>query len=1420
MRKLKLLLASVALLFGGGISVWAQTDVTSTYLTNAGFDDCTAETSDVAAKTIKDYSSNGWTNANTGSFTTIAVTAYGGGKKVGGSTTPSTKKDGTTVSGKTLGIIAGWGDDVKIQSDNITLPAGSYTLTVDHYLTSSTSNYTTSRFGFVTASKSYLVSSTAFTESTWTTETVTFTLTESTTGKIQIGLLGNNNSGSGTPAVFYDDVTLTYKAVVVKVVLETALTAATNANTTLKNSDLTAAIATAQSVYENEDATQNEVNTAAENLTAAIALAMSAAGDVTAVLLSNPGFESCTVTTTNAAASGSAAPSDIKGDWTQVSSAAWSSSAVVAYGGEGQVNGVSAPSADNAGNSGNALGVSVGWGGTVTYQSAAVTLPAGAYILRVNAYNAHTKTQLKSHFGFVPTSGTSIISTKNSFTSNTWETDIVTFTLDEATEGKFQIGGQAISGGSGDNAKVFFDNITINYEAIIRPTDINLSETSLNLTTCGTATLTPVYTPNGANTDIDITWTTSDATVATVSAGVVTAVGPGTATITAKLTKDESKTATCDVTVTDVTPVTAPSFYSEIAAGDFYIVNAATGKYLGGANSWGTQASLIKHGIPFGVTVGENVYTLDTYTYEADNKHFLNGTYVDGESTNLYIKPLGDGKYSISTADGSSFLTANTNNTVVENTAPTANSVLAQWYFLSRDDMLKALNAATEGNPADATFFLTEADITRNLRKSRNNSGWKGTFSYGGNNENQCAESINKKHDVYQTVSVPNGNYIVKVQGFYRPGESAVNSYFYANDNSVPMNILNANGEGTAENMGGASTAFSAGQYQNELEVIVTDNKLTVGVKTEATDSWTIWDNFELYLKNTTGLNVSPVIADGDYYMTVDNGATFISRGQKGKEPTEASFSEDNEQLVTLKTDIAGITTITFKDTNKRLFWNEEKVYTDGTEHIQKNYHHPFWAVTKDGDNYQLRNIEAGGYLKVESDAATVDETGDNWVFDVPASSYTALNNAIKDAEAKTLGFEDGQYAPYNNVSVLNTLATAKAINQTVNNPSLKVSIISSVLTSSWTANVGDVDIIYNGNFAEANGTNPKGWTRSNGAWGQQITGLTAAENNVDAETTTAWYYNTNGAWEYGKDNVYKMPLAASQAYKLTFKYRSHESNSNNNMKASVLNDSSEGLAKVTFAKNGDATKFVTATAYFTTGAAGNYILSLTQSGNTHLTDVSLVKVASTTKNISEEATAVASENQTYYETVSLTRTLSASYWNSFSVPFDAAIPSGWEVKEFASATDNVITFTDATSFEAGKPYLVKPDADAVNPTFNGVIVENTSGETEGTGDYKFAAQIYNKALATDGTIAYLATDGSIKKLTSGSIKGLRAYFIIPASGAPARLSFGDDETTGISTMHNAQFIMHNELFDLQGRKVTKPAKGLYIKNGKKVVMK
>ena len=473
------MLCIVSVLFGA-LPASAQTDVTSTYLTNADFSQSTP-----IATNLKGYGKDGtpygfqkvdgWTSVVTNGDNSNAsypnsgmggaVFAYGSTYQLqgGNQAAPTAGPDGN--AGNCLGFFAVWGCGGYYCQD-VTLPAGKYTITIPMYNQVGTQANTTYTGFFPTSGTASTVAVNPAVGQ-WVNQTVTFNLTAETKGQIRIGYQSTGGGSSANPHLFIDCVKIEFTALVVKDVLSTALTAAKKANASLNNSELTTAIETAQAVYDNENATQDEVNAAAERLNVAVMLAMSDAGDVT-FLLNNPGFESCTETTTNAAAGGSAAPLEIGGEWTQASSAAWSSSAVVAYGGSGQVNGVSAPAADNLGNTGKTLGVSVGWGGTVTYKSAAITLPAGVYTATIYGYNAlKDVTQFKSQFGFVPTSGSSTISTKNSFAYGTWESDQITITLNEATEGSFQVGGTAVSGGSGSNAKVFFDNITITYSSFL-----------------------------------------------------------------------------------------------------------------------------------------------------------------------------------------------------------------------------------------------------------------------------------------------------------------------------------------------------------------------------------------------------------------------------------------------------------------------------------------------------------------------------------------------------------------------------------------------------------------------------------------------------------------------------------------------------------------------------------------------------------------------------------------------------------------------------------------------------------------------------------------------------------------------------------------------------------------------------------------
>ena len=57
-------------------------------------------------------------------------------------------------------------------------------------------------------------------------------------------------------------------------------------------------------------------------------------------------------------------------------------------------------------------------------------------------------------------------------------------------------------------------------------------------------------------------------------------------------------------------------------------------------------------------------------------------------------------------------------------------------------------------------------------------------------------------------------------------------------------------------------------------------------------------------------------------------------------------------------------------------------------------------------------------------------------------------------------------------------------------------------------------------------------------------------------------------------------------------------------------------------------------------------------------------------------------------------------------------------------------------------------------------------------------------------------------------------------SGAPSFLTIGN-ETTGINSIENGTLKIENgEVYNLAGQRVSQPTKGLYIVNGKKVIIK
>ena len=439
------------------------------------------------------------------------------------------------------------------------------------------------------------------------------------------------------------------------------------------------------------------------------------------------------------------------------------------------------------------------------------------------------------------------------------------------------------------------------------------------------------------------------------------------------------------------------------------------------------------------------------------------------------------------------------------------------------------------------------------------------------------------------------------------------------------------------------------------------------------------------------------------------------------------------------------------------------------------------------------------------------------------ASDYAALDEAIASAEEKTLGFEDGEYAPYNNVEVLTALEDAKAINQEANNSKSFIDeVIASLGDDNWTANTGDVECVYNGNFALGQGSPAAeiqnyGWTRTNG-WGQ-------FQNGAEGDATNGTvYYNQPGSLQYGNAGLYTMPLKANMLYTLTFKYASWEAGSNDGVTASVLNGT-DGMAAVDFEANEtqytEAGALVTKTIVFVTGEAGDYVLTLENHGNTAITGVSITKAASQVLEFVDGT--VPSYAPGTYPTVKVTRTLTAGNWASAVYPF---VLSGVDdiavLNDYAEGT---LSLETASANVANEPFLMRSTAGVTELTMTDVEVEAAVATDVVKGKVTMKG-VYatTEVTAEENAKNYVLSNNQlwIVGANAATLNPYRAYFVLDATEAQAgaRLNFVVDGVTTAIEGVNVENELNGRVYNLNGQRVEKAQKGLYIQNGKKVVLK
>lgn len=217
----------------------------------------------------------------------------------------------------------------------------------------------------------------------------------------------------------------------------------------------------------------------------------------------------------------------------------------------------------------------------------------------------------------------------------------------------------------------------------------------------------------------------------------------------------------------------------------------------------------------------------------------------------------------------------------------------------------------------------------------------------------------------------------------------------------------------------------------------------------------------------------------------------------------------------------------------------------------------------------------------------------------------------------------------------------------------------------------------------------------------------------------------------------------------------------------------------------------------------------------------------------SSDNAAVISSNNGKTVDVSLSRTLVADKWNTFCVPFDIDLTDGKlngvevRVMEFMDVESNIMCFGTTTQIKAGQAYLIKPLNESItNPLLPNVTISNKEPMTSGNGNYSFVGVYSPKSFDEQASKISLFINGSAKlsrPKANSTMKGMRAYFACASEqAASAQLQLGG-ELTGIASIIS-DVDEDGNIYNLNGVCIGKDikglSKGLYIKNGKKFVVK
>ena len=247
--------------------------------------------------------------------------------------------------------------------------------------------------------------------------------------------------------------------------------------------------------------------------------------------------------------------------------------------------------------------------------------------------------------------------------------------------------------------------------------------------------------------------------------------------------------------------------------------------------------------------------------------------------------------------------------------------------------------------------------------------------------------------------------------------------------------------------------------------------------------------------------------------------------------------------------------------------------------------------------------------------------------------------------------------------------------------------------------------------------------------------------------------------------------------------------------------------------------------------------------------EITIVEPADPWVTLDENSTTLpeASDGETE---IKVKRTIKANQWNTICFPFAMTEAQVYEafgedvqVAEFIEyeSTDDLtsinVIFDEARlaedGFMANYPYIIKTSKNitefmvtsVIEPDEENAVAEFTNGrngsrkEVYGTfyGTLKAGGKVPASSLFLNGGDFWYSTGQSNIKAFRGYFEFVDVLASLETASSKVKMVFRD-ETTGIKDV--IVETANDDMYDLQGRRIVNPDKGVYIKNGKKVVVK